>query len=105
MKEFMLAVKSGITYHFGFIKIDDDHKDKDKDFIFNVVASSFPTREHVSAMISKYRQESERTLYTAKTSEELQGIFEKRSDLEFGMIFEDKWRLLQRVEVSEQDVH
>ena len=101
----MLAVRSGMTYHYGFIKIDEDHKDKDKDFIFNVVASSFPTREHVSAMISKYRQESERTLYTSKTSELLHGVFNKRSDLEFGMIYEDNtWRLMQRVEVSEKDV-
>lgn len=99
-KEFMLAVKNGMTYHYGYIKIDEDHKDRDENFLFTVVKSSFPTRDHVNLMISKYRQESERTLYTAKNSEELQEKFENRTDLAFGMIYENEWKLLKRLGVK-----
>lgn len=98
VKEFMIAVKNGMTYHFGFIKIDEEHKGRDESFYFNVVKNSFPTRENVNVMITKYRQESEKTLYVANTSEELQAVFEKRKDLMFGMIFENSWRKLKRLE-------
>ena len=96
--EFMIAVKNGMTYHFGFIKIDHDRVGRDNKFYFDVIKNSFPTRDVVNIMIMKYRQESEKTLYTAKSSEELQEVFNKRRDLIFGMIFEDTWREMYRTE-------
>ncbi len=100
--EFMIAVKNGTTFHFGFIKIDRDRVGKDNKFYFDVIKNSFPNRENVNMMISKYRQESEKTLYTAHTSEELQQVFNKRKDLLFGMIFEDRWRELVRTDQQEK---
>lgn len=101
--EFLIAVRSGMTYHFAFIKIDSDRNGRDNKFYFDVIKNSFPNREAVNIMITKYRQESERTLYKAKTSEELQNVFNKRKDLLFGMIFEDTWREMYRTEEKVED--
>lgn len=94
--EFFIAVRNGMTYHFAFIKIDNDRKGRDIKFYYDVIKNSFPTRDAVNIMITKYRQESEKTLYTAHTTEEVQAVFNKRKDLMFGMIFEDQWREMFR---------
>lgn len=98
--EFMLAVKNGMTYHFAFIKIDLERKGRSNQEYFDSVRLSFPNRETVNLMISKYRQDSAKTLYTALTSQELQENFDRRPDLLFGMIYENSWKYLIRSEVE-----
>lgn len=92
--EFLIAVQSGTTFHYAFIKIDEDRSGYDNDFYFNVIKNSFPTRETVNIMISQYRKESEKTLYTAKSKDEIKEVMQKRTDLLFGMIYEEEWSLL-----------
>lgn len=64
MQKFIIAVKAGINYHYTFITIDD-FKDNDLGFYFDLIKNSFPTQDAVNNMLFKYRQASERTLYSA----------------------------------------
>lgn len=76
MKKFIIAVKAGINYHYTFITIDD-FKDKDLGFYFDLIKNSFPTQDAVNNMIVKYRQASERTLYSTN---DLDGIKQKANN-------------------------
>lgn len=96
--EFMISVKTGSSYHIAFIKIDKDRQGRDQSFYFDVVKNSFPTRQAVNIMISNYRRDSDKTLYSKPTFAEVQEVLNKRTDLLFGMIFEDTWRYIPRTE-------
>lgn len=99
--EFLVAVKKGIQFYFFFIKIDHDRVGRSNEFYFEVVKNSFPQIAEINVMLQKYREASDNTLYTAKNSEELQNVFNKRKDLIFGMVFEtSSWKYLSRTDTE-----
>lgn len=94
MKRFIVAVKTGSNYSFGFVKLDPGEQVRTIDFYYNVIKTSFPSREHVSVMLTKWRSESAKTLYSATDVDKFKNIVNNDQDTMFAMVFDQEWEML-----------
>lgn len=94
MKRFIVAVKTGSNYSFGFVKLDPGEQVRTIDFYYNVIKTSFPSREHVSVMLTKWRAESAKTLYSATDVDKFKNIVNNDQDTMFAMVFDQEWEML-----------
>lgn len=95
MDKFVMAISVGNNFHYTVIKIDD-FKNKDVNFYLALIQNSFPTREHVNAMLGKYRQASEKTLFSIDSIDALRQKMNNNKDILFGLVFnkENEWGII-----------
>ena len=94
MKRFIVAVKTGTNYSYGFITPDDQKNMSDHLFYFNVIKTSFSGRDGASKMLYKWQQTTPKTLYSTNDISKLSAIVNNDSNTQFAMLFDDDWSML-----------
>ncbi len=94
MKRFIVAVRTGPNYSYGFITPDDQKNMNDFAFYYNVIKTSFPDRPGVSNMLFKWQQNTPKTLYNTDNTDKLKSIVNNNENTIFAMVFEEEWEML-----------
>lgn len=94
MKKFIVAVKSGTSYNYMFINVDDQNIN-DMPYCFKIVSGTFFNQDMVNRMIGETRKNSEKSLHSTDDMVAVKNKAHMNPDILGIMLWDGQWQIYE----------